>query len=97
MNPKDMDALQVDTGDRITITNDLVTFDALVRQDPDCPPGVIYGYRPVALGGLEHRAHLEPLHRLSVNPLPVNVRTVVSESADLEETPARKRASFAAG
>ena len=58
---------------------------------------VIYYYRPLAYGGLQHRANLEPLYRLRKNPLKVTVQAAKKAAKKAgpkrKATPRRKAAA----
>ncbi len=74
LNPEDLRELRVEPGENIAVSIGQLTVTGPARSDMECPPGVIYFYRPVAYGGLAHRANLEPLYRLRASPLRVQVR-----------------------
>ena len=78
LNPEDLHKLRVKPGGKITISTGKLTVTGSARADTECPQGAIYFYRPVAYGGLKHRANLEPLYRLKTSPLKVTVRATKS-------------------
>ncbi|MFH1747029.1 MAG: molybdopterin-dependent oxidoreductase [Planctomycetota bacterium] len=74
LDPADMARMKVKPGERIVVSIGNVTVSGPARADPECPPVTIYFHRPVCFGGLEHRAELEPLYRLRMNPIKVQAR-----------------------
>ena len=86
-NPADLRRLRAKTGDEIAFSAGKLTFTGRAKEDTECPPGVVYYYRPTALGGLEHRASLEKLYRLRTSPMKVNVRVVRSEGRKKKDAP----------
>jgi anaerobic selenocysteine-containing dehydrogenase len=78
MNPADLAALGLKSGDRIEITYDRGTpaVPGTVKQDVECPAGAVYYARPVAFGGLGHKKELEPLFRLGANPGRVRIARI---------------------
>ena len=74
LNPDDLAKLRVKPGEHITISAGKLTVTGPAKADAECPQGAVYFYRPVAYGGLEHRAGLEPLYRLRTSPAKVQVR-----------------------
>ena len=96
LHPDDLRKLGVATGERVTVANGKLTVTAVAKADPECPLGTIYVYRPVALGGLNHRAELEPLYRLKMSPAKVNVRAAKSAVKKRKKKPASRKAARAA-
>ena len=96
LNPEDLHGLRVKPGDNITISTGKLTVTGPAKADPECPPGAIYFHRPVAYGGLEHRANLEPLYRLRASPLKVTVRPARSAGKKRGKKAAPRKASAAA-
>ena len=74
VNPEDLRKLRVKPGESIAVSVGKLTVTGVVKADGECPQGAIYYYRPVAYGGLDHRANLEPLYRLRASPAKAQVR-----------------------
>ncbi len=74
MNPDDLRELRVKPGGSITVSAGKITVTGLVKADTECPRGAVYFHRPVAYGGIEHRAGFEPLYRLRSSPVKVKVK-----------------------
>ncbi len=81
LNPEDLRKLRVEPGDSIAVSVGKVNVTGRARTDEECPEGAIYYHRPVAYGGLERRAHLEPLYRLGMSPVRAKVRAAGSADA----------------
>ena len=96
LNLEDLRKLRVKPGDNITISTGKLTVTGSAKADPECPPGAVYFHRPVAYGGLEHRANLEPLYRLRASPLKVSVRPTRSAGKRRGKKAAPRKASAAA-
>jgi hypothetical protein len=75
MNPADLAALGLKSGDQIEITFDRGTPAILgtVKQDVECPAGAVYVARSAAFGGLGHKKELEPIFRLGANPVRIRI------------------------
>jgi hypothetical protein len=73
-HPDDLAKLRIEPGDEVTVSAGKVSVTGMAKSDPECPTGTIYVCRPVALGGLEHRAQLEPLYRHAPSPVKVKVQ-----------------------
>jgi predicted molibdopterin-dependent oxidoreductase YjgC len=75
MNPEDLGALVLQSGDRIlvSVSHGGPGVAGPVRADAECPKGAVYFTRPVVLGGLEHRRGLAPLFGLGRNPVRASV------------------------
>ena len=74
MNPDDLAKLGIKDGDLMNISVNDLEITVTAKADEDCPSGVIYFYRPTGFGGLGPCQDLEPLYRLKVNPIKVDVR-----------------------
>ena len=96
LNPEDLQKLRVEPGESVSISIDKLSVTGPVKADAECPRGVIYYYRPVAYGGLEHRSGLAPLYRLRKSPLKVQVRAAKPEGKKPRRKAASKRESVAA-
>jgi formate dehydrogenase alpha subunit len=95
LNSEDLRKLRVKPGESIVISIGKLTVTGSAKADVECPQGVIYFYRPVAYGGLEHRASLEPLYRLRTSPLKVNVRAAKPAVKKTKRKAAPKKTSTA--
>jgi formate dehydrogenase alpha subunit len=75
MSPEDVSRLGLKSGDRILISPGpgAASVPGTVKEDAECPTGVIYLTRPSIFGGLESRRDLQPLYRLGANPVRVEV------------------------
>jgi len=75
MNPEDLDALGLRSGDAVTMSYNGGKISACgpVKADEECPRGAVYFTRPVVFGGLENRRGILPLCRLGGNPVHVDV------------------------
>jgi formate dehydrogenase alpha subunit len=73
LHPDDLRKLGVESGQNVTISAGEIAVTAPAKSDAECPQGVVYYYRPVAYDGLAHRAGLNPLYRMNVNPIKVRV------------------------
>jgi hypothetical protein len=80
LHPEDLRALKVEAGEPISISVNGFTVTGVAKADAECPQGAVYFYRPIAYGGLEHRAGLDPLYRLKANPVEVRVGPVKSSA-----------------
>jgi formate dehydrogenase alpha subunit len=78
LNPEDLRKLRVTPGESVAVSIGKLTVTAPTKADAECPQGAVYFYRPVAYGGLQHRANLEPLYRLKASPVKVSVRAAKS-------------------
>jgi hypothetical protein len=74
LHPEDLGRLGLKPGEHLTVRLDEVSVTGPVRADAECPPGTVYFHRPVAFGGLEHRAEFEALYRWGSNPIRVEVQ-----------------------
>jgi predicted molibdopterin-dependent oxidoreductase YjgC len=98
-HPDDLVKLRVEPGDEVTITAGKVSVTSTAKADPECAQGAVYVCRPVALGGLDHRAPLEPLYRHASSPMKVTVqagrrptgKTKRKAKAKTARTPAARR------
>jgi predicted molibdopterin-dependent oxidoreductase YjgC len=75
MNPEDLEALGLRSGDTVSLSCDggKISADGTVKADEECPRGAVYFTRPVVFGGLENRRGILPLCRLGGNPAHVDV------------------------
>jgi len=75
MNPADIEARGLKSGDRIDIFFDRGSpaVSGTVKPDIECPAEAVYYARPVAFGGLGHRRELEPLFHIRGNPVRVRI------------------------
>jgi len=75
MNPEDLEALGLRGGDTVSLSCDggKISAGGPVKEDEECPRGVVYFTRPVVFGGLENRRGILPLCRLGGNPAHVDV------------------------
>jgi hypothetical protein len=75
MNPGDLEALGLRSGDSVTLScNDgKISASGPVKADEECPRGAVYFTRPVVFGGLANRRGILPLCRLGGNPVRVDV------------------------
>ncbi len=75
MNPEDLNALGLCSGDAVTLSYNGGRISACgpVKADEECPRGAVYFTRPVVFGGLEKRRGILPLCRLGGNPVHVDV------------------------
>jgi predicted molibdopterin-dependent oxidoreductase YjgC len=89
LNPADLRKLKVKAGEGIAVVNGKVAVTGPARADAECPPGVVYYHRPLAFGGLEHRAPLESLYRSDANPIKVRVSKLTLTKS---KAPAKKKA-----
>jgi hypothetical protein len=76
LHPDDLRDLGWAEGDPVRIQVGTLTVTDRGRPDDECPRGVVYYHRPVAMGGLEHRRLMEPLYRLRQSPVRVHVECV---------------------
>jgi len=97
LNPEDLRKLRVKPGQSITVSIGKLTVTGPAKSDAECPQGVIYYYRPLACGGLEHRANLEPLYRLRRSPVRVNVRADRPAAKKPKKKIAHRKTSAVAG
>ncbi|MGD2109754.1 MAG: molybdopterin-dependent oxidoreductase [Phycisphaerae bacterium] len=81
LHPDDLRKLRVEPGEPLTVANGKFSVTGPARPDEACPKSAVYYHRPFALGGIEHRADLEPLYRFGISPVKVKIRAA---------TPARK-------
>jgi anaerobic selenocysteine-containing dehydrogenase len=95
LHPEDLASLGLAAGERLTVALDAISVTGPVRADADCPRGVVYYYRPVALGGLDHRADFEALYHGGSNPVRVEVRKAESVGKKRECGVASARAAAA--
>lgn len=95
LNPEDLYKLRVKPGDSISILINKHKVSGPVKVDPECPERTIYFYRPVAYGGLEHRAYYEPLYRMGKNPVRVRVQAAKLAGKKLKKKGASKKNSVA--
>ncbi len=89
LHPEDLGRLGLKPGEHLTVWLDEVFVTGPVRPDADCPRGAVYYHRPVAFGGLEHRAEFEALYRWGSNP----VRVEVQRAGSVGRKPKRRVAS----
>jgi formate dehydrogenase alpha subunit len=75
VHPEDMDALGVKNGDGVNVSFDggKIRVSGTVKQDIECPKGVVFYYRPFVFGGLSHRRDLHLLYSLRKNPVRVSI------------------------
>jgi predicted molibdopterin-dependent oxidoreductase YjgC len=92
LNPEDLRKLRVTPGESVAVSIGKLTVTAPAKADAECPQGAIYFYRPVAYGGLEHRANLEPLYRLRNSPVKVRVRAAKSAAGKPRKKTKKTRA-----
>jgi predicted molibdopterin-dependent oxidoreductase YjgC len=74
VNPQDLRKLRVKPGENIAVSVGKLSVTAPARADVECPQGTVYFHRPVAYGGLEHRANLAPLYQFRASPAMATVR-----------------------
>jgi predicted molibdopterin-dependent oxidoreductase YjgC len=84
MNAGDLAALGADGGQKICISlgDDGPQIEGTVKEDPECPAGVIYCTRPAGFGGHAHRHVFETLHSLKANPVRVDITVAEKFAAD---------------
>ncbi len=97
LHPDDLRKLRVEPGDDLTVSIGKLAVTAPARDDAECPPGTVYVCRPVAYGGLEHRAALEPLYRLGTSPVKVKVQAAKSAGKKSKKKATLKRTSAVRG
>jgi anaerobic selenocysteine-containing dehydrogenase len=75
MNPDDIAALGLKSGDSVSISVDggEMSVSGPFKTDGECPRGTVYFTRPVVWGGLKHRRPLWPLSKFCQNPVRVSV------------------------
>ncbi|UCE60415.1 MAG: molybdopterin-dependent oxidoreductase [Phycisphaerales bacterium] len=93
LNPDDLGKLRVDSGERITVSVGKLTVTGQAKADKECPRGTVYFHRPVAYGGLEHRAELEPLYRLRKSPVKAEVARSVEKKRSTKAAPKKTAAA----
>ncbi len=96
LNPDDLQKLQIEPGENIAISINKLTVTGPTKADAECPHGAIYYYRPVALGGLEQRANLEPLYRLRASPVKVKARAAKATGKKAKKKAASRKIPMAA-
>jgi predicted molibdopterin-dependent oxidoreductase YjgC len=97
MNPDDLRELGVEPGEEIAVTVGKERVVAETKADADCPRGAVYFFRPVAYGGLLHRAELEPLYRLRSSPVKVDVEPAGPDDLDIEDESETSEVAVGAG
>jgi anaerobic selenocysteine-containing dehydrogenase len=97
LNPEDLRRLKVEPGESVVVSGNKIEVSGPVRPDADCPEGVVYVYRPVAYGGLAHRAGLEPLYRQKSSPVKVEVRSARKDDTKRKKRSAPRRVAVAEG
>jgi hypothetical protein len=95
LHPEDLGRLGLKPGEHLTVWLGAVSVTGPVRADAECPPGAVYFHRPVALGGLEHRAEFEALYRWGSNPVRVEIRRAGSVGRKPKRRVASARAAAA--
>jgi anaerobic selenocysteine-containing dehydrogenase len=95
-NPDDLRKLRVESGESIVVSNGQLRMTGSAKSDPECPAGVVYYHRPVAYGGLEHRAEFEPLYRLGRSPMKVDVRSAKATRRKTRKKRAMRKTPVAA-
>ena len=87
LHPEDLRKLRVESGERVALSTGTLTVEGPVKADEECPEGVIYYCRPVAYGGLDHRANLEALYRLRKSPVKVQVARLTGRKRKRKAAP----------
>jgi predicted molibdopterin-dependent oxidoreductase YjgC len=91
LNPEDLRKLRVAPGESIAVSTGKLTVTGPARADAECSEGVVYYHKPLAYGGLEHRANLEPLYRSGRSPVRANVRAAkAARRKPRKKAPSRK-------
>jgi len=79
VHPRDLERLGVEAGDPLTLSFGKLTVTGSARADEECREGTVYFFRPVALGGLAHRADLEPLYRSRGSPVKIKAEAAAGK------------------
>lgn len=95
LNPEDLRKLRVKPGGSITISIGRLSVTGQARADAECPLGAVYFHRTVTCGSIEKRAELEPLYRMRMSPVRVNVRAARSAGGKPKRKVASKKVAAA--
>lgn len=90
-HPSDLEKLKVEAGGNVVASIDGLEITGPAKAHAECPEGVVYFFRPHAFGGIEHRADLEPLFRMTENPLNVEVRAAKPSGKKVKAKAASKK------
>lgn len=96
LHPEDLARLGLKPGEHLTVWLDQVPVTGPARADVECPLGAVYFHRPVAFGGLEHRAEFEALYRWDWYPVRVQVQRADSVAGKVERWAASRSAAAGA-
>ncbi|MFH0785464.1 MAG: molybdopterin-dependent oxidoreductase [Pseudomonadota bacterium] len=73
INPDDLSRLGAEAGGSLLVTLDGRTLELQAKEDPDCPTGTVYAYRPLNFGGLHAWQGEQFFADLPSNPVRVSL------------------------